>query len=394
MYNQQLLPRKSVRLARKSRIVCSALIVAATATACAQTAPQPPATPPPAPPKPFDISGYADFYYQYDTGNPPANQTVNGRWYDLNHDSYRLAALQLDLSRTTSPAQRFGFWFTLLAGPDASVLASTEPGGIDTYKDFSQAYVEYLVPGKVPVTIDFGKWYAFIGYEGLDSRTQDNYSRSFTFTSLEPDYMTGFRTTAVLNPKFTVNGYLYQGYNEVKGSNSTLKVGSGVTYTPDDKWAVTLQGYEGKESGDDENQSGTYGGIGFPTAGESWINQGNLITVYKPNSKDKFAFDGTYASATQMGNWNGEAIYYRRQFDARNAACVRVDHADDSDGLRFLSGPLQLDSFTGTYDYNLTKNFLLRFEVRHDTASHPFFDSDRGAAMQRTTFTFAQVISF
>lgn len=319
---------------------------------------------------------------------------VNGRWYDQNHDNYRISGIQLDISKTPTAARRYGFFVSLLSGPNANTLASTEPGGIDTYKDFAQAYATYLVPAKVPITVDFGKWYAFVGYEGLDSRTQDNYSRSFTFTALEPDYMTGLRGTAILSPKWTVNGYLYQGYNEVKNSNATTMTGAGATYNVNDKLSATLQGYEGKESSSHLNESGTYGGIGFPTPGPAWVNQINPVVVFKPNSKDKFAFDGTYASATHKGNWNGEAVYYRRQLNDRNDFCLRVDRADDSTGLRFLSGGIQLDSFTGTYDYQAGKNISLRFEVRHDIASHPFFNSDSGPTTQRTTFTFAQIIQF
>ncbi len=380
--------------------LASVFITAAT-SGLAQTAPTAPATLPtpaspqtPAPPKLFDVSGYADLYYQFDSGKPHSGQTVNGRSYDVNHDSYRIASIQVDLSRTPTTLHPLGFYVSLLAGPSASTLASTEPGGIDTYKDFAQAYASFLVPAKVPITIDFGKWYAFVGYEGLDSRTQDNYSRSFTFTSLEPDYMTGVRGTAVMSPKLTLNGYLYQGYNEVKNSNSTTMTGAGATYMVTDKLSATLQGYEGKESSGHLNESGSYGGIGFPTPGTSWVNQANAIVVFKPNSLDKFAFDGTYASATGKGNWNGEAVYYRRQINTKSDFCVRVDRADDSAGLRFLAGGIQLTSFTATYDYSPINSLMLRFEVRHDIASQSFFDSSSGATKERTTFTFAQIIQF
>jgi hypothetical protein len=206
--------------------------------------------------------------------------------------------------------------------------------------------------------------------------------------------MTGLRATANVNPRLTLNGYMYQGYNEVRNSNSTIKAGAGATYAVTPKLTATLQGYEGKESSSSLNPSGSYGGIGFPTPGPSWVNQINPILIYKSNSKDKFAFDGTYASATGKGNWNGEAVYYRRQTDDRNAFALRIERADDTAGLRFLSGGIQLDSFTGTYDFAMNKNLLLRFEVRHDIASRPFFNSDNGPATQRTTFTFAQIVQF
>jgi len=376
---------------RKLATASTAALVLLSCQSQAQTQTPPPAAPPP---KDFVVSGYVDLYFQHDFGQPRGTAPVNGRWYDTSQGVYRLAAAQVDISRVPVPKRPFGFFVSLYAGPNATTLASTEPGHINTYKDFSQAYVTYLLPTRFPFTLDFGKWYAFVGYEGLDSRTQDNYSRSFTFTSLEPDYMTGFRGTVAVTPKLTLNGYLYQGYNEVKNSNSTIMNGLGAVYAFTDKFSATLQGYYGKESNSVMNESGSFGGIGFPTPGESWVTQGNLVLLYQRNSKDKFAFDGTQARATRKGTWIGGAVYYRRQQDSHNAFCVRVDRASDPNGLRFLGGPLLLHSFTGTYDYSVNNNLTLRFELRHDISDNPFFNSDSGPTTQRTTLTFAQILKF
>jgi hypothetical protein len=340
------------------------------------------------------VSGYGDFYYQTDFGRPNKFQQVNGRWYDTAHDQFSVSAVQLDLSLSPTKRHAFGFYVSLLEGPASNILASTEPGHKRSHKDFSQAYLIYDLPTKVPIELDFGKWYAFVGYEGLDSRSQDNYSRSFTFTSLEPDYMMGFRLIATASPRLTLNGYLYQGYNEIKNSNSTTMVGAGATYALSDKLTATLQGYNGKESDDKLNDSGSYGGIGFPTPGASWVTQGNLVLIYQKNSKDKFAFDGTYASAVGKGPWNGQALYYRRQINSRNAACIRVERADDGAGLRFLAGGLLLHSITATYDYAPSANLLLRFELRQDYSNNAFFNAATGLTKQRTTLTFAQIFKF
>lgn len=342
----------------------------------------------------YSFDGYFDLYYQVDFGRPPHSETVNGRWYDIDHDSYQLAAAQFDFSKSLAPRDRFGFTVNVLEGSNSEILAATEPGGVKSYKDFSQAFISYLVPGRVSTQIDFGKWYAFVGYEGLDSRTQDNYSRSFTFTGMEPDYMTGFRISSTFNPRLSLDGYLYQGYNEVKNSNSTIMTGVGMVYALTDKLTTTLQGYNGKESDDKLNEAGTYGGIGFPTARPSWVTQENLVTVYQVDPYDKLAFDGTYASAVGKGNWNGEAVYYRRTIGSHGAACVRVERAEDDAGLRFYNGGMILHSGTGTLDYAVNKNLLLRLELRRDFASKPFFNSEYGPSVGRTTLTFAQILKF
>jgi len=342
----------------------------------------------------IDVSGYADLYYQYNPSHPQVNGGVNGRWFDINHNKYTLAAMQLDVSHAPTEKQPFGFFVSLLSGQNADILASTEPGGINTYKNFMQAYVSYMISGRIPTTFDFGKWYSFIGYEGLDSRAQDNYSRSFLFTSLEPDYMTGLRVTSTLSSKLTANAYVYQGYNEVQDSNLGKTVGAALTYAFSPKLTATLQGYYGDEGSDTANQSGSFGGIGFPTPGVSKVGQACLYAVYQPNANDKFAFDSDYASAKGMGNWNGMELIYRRQINDRNALAFRVERAEDTSGLRFLAGPLLLHSLTGTYDYNLSKNALLRFEIRHDFASADFFASSSGPTKQRTTLSFAQIFKF
>ncbi len=344
--------------------------------------------------KGIDINGYGDFYYQYDFGRPSNNQPVNARWYDTAHDHFSLAAVQLDISHTPDTKHPFGFHLTGLEGPDSNILAGTEPGHKRSYKDFAQAYVSYVTPTKMPIDIDFGKWYAFVGYEGLDSRTQDNYSRSFTFTSLEPDYMTGFRITANLTPALTLYDYIYQGYNEVHNSNSTTMEGLGASYAFRSGLTVTLQGYNGKESDDKLNDAGTYGGIGFPTRGESWVTQTNLVVVYQKNSRDKFAFDGTYANAMDKGTWAGAAVYYKRQFDSHHDMCIRIEQAQDPNGLRFYAGSLILESATLTYDYAPSANLLLRFEFRYDLADKDFFNASNGPAKQRATLTFAQIFKF
>lgn len=342
----------------------------------------------------IDISGYADLYYQYDFGRPRINGGVNGRWYDIYHNTYRLAAVQLDISHTATEQNPFGFFVSLYGGKNADILASTEPGGIDTYKDFLQAYVTYRIGGKIPTTIDFGKWVSFIGYEGLDSRGQDNYSRSFVFTGLEPSYMTGLRVTSTINSKLTTNAYLYQGFNEVKDSNKNKTVGLGVTYVFTPTFAATLAGYKGIEGSADQNPVGSYGGVGYPTPGESDTTQGNLYFTYTPTAKDKVALDADYASAKGKGHWNGIELIYRHQISANSALAFRAERAQDSDGLRFGVDSLLLHSLTGTYDFSVNKGLLLRFEVRHDFANMGFFNSSSGLKSSRTTLTFAQILKF
>ena len=63
-------------------------------------------------------------------------------------------------------------------------------------------------------------------------------------------------------------------------------------------------------------------------------------------------------------------------------------------GERVLGSDLAGVSATETFDYAVSKNLLLRFELREDLASKPFFDASGGPSDHRTTFTFAQIVKF
>ena len=57
-----------------------------------------------------DVSfdGYLDLYYQMDLGRPSHSEPVNGRWYDVTHDAYQVAAAQFDFVKATSEKSRLG----------------------------------------------------------------------------------------------------------------------------------------------------------------------------------------------------------------------------------------------------------------------------------------------
>lgn len=341
--------------------------------------------------KDYTLNGYFDLYYQFDFGRPGSGRNVNGRYFDQNHNAYRVAGAELDIFRAPTQAKPLGFYVNLLAGDNTDILHATEPGGRDTYKNFGQAYISYLT-GKA--TVDFGKFYTPIGYEGTDSRTQDNYSRSFNYTFVQPNYHTGIRASLPLTDKLTVTAYAVQGWNEVQDSNNSKSFIGSFAYSPTAKLSLTLQGYTGKEGSDGLTKAGAFGGIAFPSGGEFQLDMVDFIAVYNLQPDLKLVFNGDYASVKGQGNFNGQAVYLRKTFNSRNSGAIRLDRVEDTDGLRNGGTPIQLHSITATYDYNLNSNALLRFELRQDYANRDAFNADNGPKRSRTTFTFAEIVKF
>lgn len=348
----------------------------------------------PTPDKPSDqvkFSGYLDTYYQWDFGRPKVD--LSDRLFDVRHNRVDLAEADLDVVKSPNARDPFGVTLMFIAGKSADLLNATEPGGKDFLKFIGQGYVTYSAG---PVTLDIGKFYTWIGYESYYSPTQANYGRGLVNTLAQPDTHTGFRFAYTANPKVTLNAYAVNGWNETKSTRGLKSGGLGITLTPDSKSSVTLQSYFGDEGSNATNDAGSFGGIGFPVPGVFRVAMADFIASYQLSVKTKLAVNFDYASAggtSGGGSWDGEAFYLQQTLSNRCAATLRLERMRDTAGLR-TGSPGLFHSITGTYDWNLSPNAMLRFEVRHDFADGTVFPTNGGASSQRTTVTFAQVLHF
>lgn len=344
-------------------------------------------------PAQWTAGGYLDGYYQFDFGGPASGDTLNGRGLDTADNRLRFAVGQIDITKTPTEDSPWGLILQLYAGKNADLIHLAEPGGKDKFKFFRQAYLTYPLKG---FTIDFGKFDTWIGYEGIDNRYQDQYSRSFNWTYSETTYETGLRITGKLNGKLNGGFYLVQGWNEVEDGNDTPSVGVSLAYAADPKTTITVQNHYGDEGSGTPNDAGSFGGIAFPNAGIGKVHLTDLIVSHQltPATKIAFNFDyGTASGAANNGSWNGEVLYLKHQISPTQAAALRFDRFEDASGLR-AGLPLQLYSLTGTYDRVLNKNLTLRVELRQDLASQSFFNSRNGLSKERTTLTAAAIFRF
>jgi len=341
-------------------------------------------------------NGYLDGYYQFDFGRPAAGDSLNGRGLDIAHNRPNIAFAELDLSRATTAKSPFGFTLNLYAGRGPEIIHLTEPGGRNRYRYIRQAYVTYAAPGPSAVTVDFGTFDTWIGYEGIDNRSQEQYSRSFNWTYSEPVYETGVRVNGKLSEKLAGALYLVQGWNEVEDGNAGKSLGATITYAPDSNTSFVLQNHYGEEGSSTANDAGTFGGIGFPNPGTTQVNLVDFIASRKVDPSTKLSFNVDYASSAgtaNAGNWNGEVVYLRRDLTKTQSAGLRLERMEDNNGLR-VGTPIKFASITGTYDWITSKNATLRFELRHDIADREFFNSENGPAKQRTTATVAAILKF
>lgn len=343
----------------------------------------------------WKFAGYLDFYYQYDLNRPASGNSVNGRGFDIAHHRIRLANAELDASLEPTAKRPWGVNLQLMVGKNADLINFTEPGGKDRYKLFRQAYVTYA-DAKSGWKADLGKFDTWIGYEGVDTRSQEQYSRSFNWTYSEPTYETGLRFSGKLNEKVSLALFLVQGWNEVKDGNGSPSVGAQFTISAGPRTTVVLQNHYGKEGSSSPNDAGSYGGIGFANPGTSTVHLLDGIVTHQINEKTKVAFNVDYGNATgglNVGKWNGEVLYLTHAANAKHTHSLRFERFEDADGLR-AGVPIILHSLVGGHEWKAFANGIVRFEVRHDRSSKAFFNGRSGLETSRTTLGAALILKF
>lgn len=346
---------------------------------------------------PWRFNGYVDMFYQYDFGRSANGVSVNGRSFDLENNRLTIAFAELDAVRSAGNGFPLGLTFQIYAGRGPDIIHLAEPGGQNSTKWLRQAFATYTTQGSHPVTIDFGKFDTWIGYEAPDNRIQDQYSRSFNSTYSEPVYETGLRVATKLSEKLTGTFYLVQGWSEVEDANKSKSFGINLTYTPDSTTSVTLQSQSGIEGSTTANDAGLFGGIGFGVAGTSRVNLTNLIVSKQLSEKTKLAFSvdyGTAAGSPNSGAWSGAALYLKYRLSPKQATAFRLERFEDSGGLRTGSAGTKLGSLTGTYDHVVNDHLTLRLELRSDFADRAFFNDRNGLTKNRVTLTVGAVARF
>lgn len=377
--------------------------LAASAPAFAQDAAKPAApaakpveaaAPAPDPGGKITVTGLADFYYQYSFNHPAPGSLLTGRSFDVKSDSFSLSLLELNVVRTASKAFPIALTATFTLGKTADLVHATEPG-TNNIKYLQQLYGSYTTEGKLPVTIDVGKFVTWTGYEVIESTGNDNYSRGLLFNYAIPFYHMGVRATAPLTKKVTAGLYLVNGWNNAEDDNGGKSIGASLAFTPSSTSSIIFNYLGGDES------------TGAALPANLNVQLLDVVATLNLTPKFKLGANVDYASAakpgTPSGHWNGQAIYGKYQITGANAFTVRGEHFEDSNGLR--TGFAQnINEVTATFEHVWKTNLVTRFEFRHDHAGVNLFPSNSGPGVtgivpfggskNQDTFTLAQIVKF
>ncbi len=396
---------------------------------------------------PVTLSGFGDVYYGYDN-NHPQNNLAGLRSFEAptNGFNFNMAELILDKAPDAMTTEsRLGYHVSAGYGYGAKIVNGSDNTGFGDGSNFflKEAYLSYLFPVGKGLTLTVGKFVTPMGAEVIESNANWNYSRGLLFNYAIPFFHFGASAKYVFGPKWSVTGYLVNGWNNTLINHSAadapgiffpssgLTYGASLAYTPNMKWSFIENYFAGPVT------------RGFGDSGETvndWKQVSDTVIGYTPNSKWAFQLNGDYGfgpkfffstfcesavtspapkpqgfvfcpSTLPTATWWGVAGYAKYTLSPKTNFAVRYEYYDDpqgftgllsvadpdGDGSTFSFGRGRAQEVTATASYNLTSQLLVRGEYRYDFASQPIFIqsfSNEKSVKEQNTATVSFVYNF
>ncbi len=306
-----------------------------------------------------EISGFVDTYYGYNFNRPSGDTQL--RNFDTKHNQFGFNLMEIALEKKPTDESRLGFRMDLNFGPATEIVHSVEPGGSEIFKHMQQGYLSYLAPIGQGLQFDVGKFVTQHGAEVIETKDNWNYSRSLLFALAIPYYHFGVRATYPFSDKFTLAGYVVNGWNNVVDNNRRKTYGVQAVVKPTSNLTI-IQNYMGGPEQPDNN--------------DDWRHLWDTTLIYTvtPSLSVMANYDyGVDRVAGARVHWQGIAAYARYQVNNWLALAPRFEWYDDHDS--FTTGLRQtLKEFTITSEHKINGGLLTRFEYRRDFSNEPFFN--------------------
>ncbi len=326
-----------------------------------------------------EVSGLVDAYFTYNFNKPATSTFTPLRNFDVRHNQFSVALVELALAKPVAADDRVGFRFDLNYGQVAEIF-NADPVDGNALVNVQQAYLSYLAPVGSGLTFEIGKFVTPIGTEPTESNLNNNYSRAFLY-ALGPYYHTGARIAYSVNSKVTLGAMLVNGWNSTGDANSGKSFGASATIVASPKVTFIQNILVGPEQTDNADDVRTY-------------SDTNLALTL--NDKTTAGLNYVYAAdsvADEGVNWQGLALYFRRQLTDVFAVSPRLEFFDDKDG--FVTGTGQsLKEFTLTGEFKSPQGLIFRAEYRRDWSDQDYFVKDGLAVNNQNTFTLGFVYAF
>ena len=347
---------------------------------------------------PTTLSGFVDVYYGYNS-NQPSSRMSQFRNFDINSGQFGLNMIELVADKSPDPAaSHVGYHVALGFGQAMNIINSSEAGQFSTESNFDQylkeGYLEYLMGKKFQINV--GKFVTPAGAEVIESKDNWNYSRGDLFALAIPYFHFGASAKYTFNPKFSLTGYLVNGWNNSVDNNSGKTTGFSAAWTPNAKFSLIQNYLVGPEQTNDNSDFRHL----FDTVVSYNANAKlSLMGNFDYGHDDVVGANGANPLIDAPAYWSGIAGYVKYAPNANWYWAVRGEYYNDHNGL--TTGTLgtedHLSEFTFTLQRLLASKIMARAEYRYDHSDHdvfPYRAGQFGPIDHQNTITIGMIYAF
>jgi hypothetical protein len=311
---------------------------------------------------PTTLSGFVDMYYAYNA-NQPVTRSNGFRSFDALSNQFALNLVELVIDKTPEVTNsRTGYHIALGYGQAINAVNGSDPGGLGFDQYLKEAYFSYLAPVAKGLQVDFGKFVTPAGGEVIETKDNWNYSRGLLFSYAIPYYHFGMRAKYAFNDKYSLTGFVTNGWNNVVENNTGKTYGMSLGWNPTKKLSIAENYMAGPEQSVNSN----------------WRQLWDTVITYSATSKLTLMANTDYGRGDRVAGvvdpvfWTGVAGYVKYAPTEKYAFATRYEYYNDHDG--FTTGtPQHFNGITGTFQRVVASHILTRLEFRRDTSNQPTF---------------------
>ncbi len=321
------------------------------------------------------LGGYVDGYFAYDFGKP-RNIDRALTTQAVRHDEFNINLAYIDATLTgTRVRGRVAAQF----GTSVQANYAAEPhignfSGPDVSRDIQEATAGYKVASAV--WVDAGVFFSPFGSENWISRDNWTYTRSLIADN-SPYYEAGVKATWTIDPKWSAQLHVINGWQNISETNSSKAAGARVDYTPRTGLAFAYDVFVGNEQPDSmPSRLRTFNELIVTVGVTSKLQLRGTLDV---GTQEHYDGDGT-------GTWNGYALVARYQLSQRVAVAGRVEGYSDPEQLIINTGEPYGVQATGVslgLDVAPMPKLLWRSEVKWLGALDPLFPDHSSDALSK-----------
>lgn len=312
---------------------------------------------------PTSLSGFVDMYYDYNS-NQPASRTNSFRSFDTASNQFALNLIELVVDKSPELTNsRTGYHIALGFGQAMNAVNASDPGGLGFDQYLKEAYFSYVAPIGKGLQIDAGKFVTPHGAEVIETKDNLNYSRGLLFSYAIPYFHYGLRAKYTFSDKYSLSGFLVNGWNNVIDNNTGKAFGISFSWTPTKKISVIQNYMAGPEQTNNTS---------------NWRQLWDTVATYAPSSKLSFTLNTDYGRGDRIAGvidpvfWTGAAGYVKYAVSEKYTFVTRYEYYDDHNG--FTTGiPQHFNGMTATLQRTIASHIMTRLEFRRDMSNAPTF---------------------